>query len=303
MVSTSGSQLLPEAATKTLVHELLPVAYLVTPNIPEANLIMREAGKTPPEVCDLDGLKQLAASILALGPEYVLLKGGHLPLTKQGKVAVNDDEREIVANVLVGRNGEVEVVQVPFQRSKNTHGTGCSLASAIACNLAKDDDVKKAVRSACRYVEAAIKTSPNLGKGSGPLNHFHSVQVLPFSSYVNTYPRLGARLPQLLGHRCTWSLCNNLDADNNSGNFIEYLLERDDVKPAWHDYTHHEFCVKMGDGTLPQAAFKNYMIQDYLYLVCQSSTCLVLQILTSNYKTDSICSSQRSGKLQIHISR
>jgi hydroxymethylpyrimidine kinase/phosphomethylpyrimidine kinase len=203
MVSTSGSQLLPEAATKTLVHELLPVAYLVTPNIPEANLIMREAGKTPPEVCDLDGLKQLAASILALGPEYVLLKGGHLPLTKQGKVAVNDDEREIVANVLVGRNGEVEVVQVPFQRSKNTHGTGCSLASAIACNLAKDDDVKKAVRSACRYVEAAIKTSPNLGKGSGPLNHFHSVQVLPFSSYVDTCPKLSARLSQLLGQHCT----------------------------------------------------------------------------------------------------
>jgi hypothetical protein len=271
MVSTSGSQLLPEAAMRTLVHELLPVAYLVTPNIPEANLIMREAGKTPPEVHDLDGLKQLAASILKLGPEYVLLKGGHLPLTKQDKVAVNDDDKEIVANVLVGRNGEVVVVEVPFQRSKNTHGTGCSLASAIACNLAKDDDVKKAVRAACRYVEAAIKTSPNLGKGSGPLNHFHSVQVLPFSSYVNTHPRLGARLSLLLAQRYTWSLCNDLNADNDSGNFIEYLLERDDVKPAWHEYTHHDFCVKMGDGTLPRAAFKNYMIQDYLYLVCQSS--------------------------------
>jgi hypothetical protein len=271
MVSTSGSQLLPEAAMRTLVHELLPVAYLVTPNIPEANLIMREAGKTPPEVHDLDGLKQLAASILKLGPEYVLLKGGHLPLTKQDKVAVNDDDKEIVANVLVGRNGEVVVVEVPFQRSKNTHGTGCSLASAIACNLAKDDDVKKAVRSACRYVEAAIKTSPNLGKGSGPLNHFHSVQVLPFSSYVNTHLRLGARLSLLLAQRYTWSLCNDLNADNDSGNFIEYLLERDDVKPAWHEYTHHDFCVKMGDGTLPRAAFKNYMIQDYLYLVCQSS--------------------------------
>lgn len=182
MVSTSGSQLLPEAATKTLIHELLPVAYLVTPNIPEANLIMREAGKTAPDVHDLDGLKQLATAILDLGPEYVLLKGGHLPLTKEGKVAVDDSDKQVVTNILVGRNGDVEVVEVPFQTSKNTHGTGCSLASAIACNLAKDDDVKKAVRSACRYVEAAIKTSPNLGKGSGPLNHFHSLQVLPFSS-------------------------------------------------------------------------------------------------------------------------
>lgn len=181
MVSTSGSQLLPEAATKTLIHELLPIAYLVTPNIPEAKLIISEAGKTAPELHDLNGLKQLASAILDLGPRYVLLKGGHLPLKKDGKVATNDNENEVVANVLVGRNGDVETVELPYQRSDNTHGTGCSLASAIACNLAKDNDVKKAVRSACRYVEAGIKTSPNLGKGSGPLNHFHSLQVLPFS--------------------------------------------------------------------------------------------------------------------------
>jgi hydroxymethylpyrimidine/phosphomethylpyrimidine kinase len=66
----------------------------------------------------------------------------------------------------------------------------------------------------------------------------------------------------------------------HSGNFIEYLLERDDVKPAWHDYTHHEFCVKMGDGTLPREAFKNYMIQDYLYLVGQCPIILVAWPLT-----------------------
>lgn len=128
MVSTSGAQLLPEAATKTLIRELLPVAYLVTPNIPEANLIMREAGKPELEVHDIEGLKRLAAAILELGPHFVLLKGGHLPLTKQGNVATIESEKEIVANVLVGRSGEVEVVELPFQRSKNTHGTGCSLA-------------------------------------------------------------------------------------------------------------------------------------------------------------------------------
>lgn len=55
--------------------------------------------------------------------------------------------------------------------------------------------------------------------------------------------------------------------DYRSGNFIEYLLGRDDVKPVWHEYTHHEFCERMGDGTLPRETFKNYMIQDYLYLV------------------------------------
>jgi hydroxymethylpyrimidine/phosphomethylpyrimidine kinase len=135
MVSTSGSQLLAEAATKTLIHELLPVAYLVTPNIPEANLIMREAGKPESDVQDLAGLKKLATAILEMGPEFVLLKGGHLPLTKTGKVAQNDNEKEIVANVLVGRDGAVEVVEVPYQASKNTHGTGCSLACELSCNF------------------------------------------------------------------------------------------------------------------------------------------------------------------------
>lgn len=134
MVSTSGAQLLPEAATKTLIHELLPVAYLVTPNIPEANLILREAGKPAVDIEGLDGLKKLAASVLELGPKYVLIKGGHLPLTKNGKVAREESEKEIVTNVLVGSDGEVEVVKLPFQRSKNTHGTGCSLA----CELCPD---------------------------------------------------------------------------------------------------------------------------------------------------------------------
>lgn len=131
MVSTSGAQLLPEDATKTLIHELLPAAYLVTPNIPEANLILREAGKPALEVGDLDGLKDLAASVLGLGARYVLIKGGHLPLTKDGKVAREESEMEIVANVLVGRDGELEVIEMPFQRSRNTHGTGCSLACEL----------------------------------------------------------------------------------------------------------------------------------------------------------------------------
>lgn len=95
-------------------------------------------------------------------------------------------------------------------------------------------------------------------------------------------------------------MLKDLDANNYSGNFIEYLLERDDVKPAWHEYTHHDFCVKMGDGTLPRETFKNYMIQDYLYLVCRFPNLFsgVLPLTT----TDTICPGQRFGELQIHIS-
>ena len=88
-------------------------------------------------------------------------------------------------------------------------------------------------------------------------------------------------------------------ADIDSGNFIEYLLEREDVKSVWHDYTHHDFCVKMGDGTLPREAYKTYMIQDYLYLVCRVSPSR--SRLITDFQLDPICSRKRFGKLQIYV--
>lgn len=127
MVATSGAQLLPENAVKTLCEKLLPETFIVTPNIPEANLILKEAGLPPVEINDLDGMKQLAAAVHKLGPKYVLVKGGHLPLTSQHKVATSDDEKKTVVNVLSGDDVD-EVVELPYQKSKNTHGTGCSLA-------------------------------------------------------------------------------------------------------------------------------------------------------------------------------
>ncbi|EMC92647.1 hypothetical protein BAUCODRAFT_568824 [Baudoinia panamericana UAMH 10762] len=232
MVATSGASLLPENAVRVLCEQLLPRTYIVTPNIPEANLMLREAGEPAIEIVDLDGLKQLAHAVHKLGPKYVLIKGGHLALTSDRKVARSEDERKLVVNVLLG-DGVEEVFELAYQRSPNTHGTGCSLASAVACNIAQGFSITKAVRAACRFVEAGIATSVHLGQGSGPLNHFHSIQILPFAP----------------------------------GRFVEYLLDREDVKPAWHEYTHHEFVERMGDGTLPRESYKHYMIQDYLYLI------------------------------------
>ena len=231
-MATTGAQLLPEVAVKTLCQDLLPQTFLLTPNIPEANLIVKEAGHPAVDVQDLEGLKKLAKTLHDIGVKYVLLKGGHIPLTADHKVARSDGEKQVVVNVLLG-DGVCEVIESPYQSSKNTHGTGCSLASAIACNLAQGRSISSAVRDACRYIDAGIRSSVGLGKGSGPLNHFHSLQVLPFAP----------------------------------GNFIDYVLNRDDVKPAWHEYTHHEFVRRMGDGSLPEEAFKYYMIQDYLYLI------------------------------------
>ena len=185
MVSTSGSQLLPEAAVKELRTRLLPITTVVTPNIPEAKLLLKDAGKDTPEPEDLPSLIQLAKQISALGPKAVLLKGGHLALTRDRKIARDQPEASLVVDVLYDGK-DVTLFETDYLVSKNTHGTGCSLASAIAANLALGKTLKRAIRSAVRFVEAGIKTSTDLGKGSGPINHFHSFYSLPFAPYVDS---------------------------------------------------------------------------------------------------------------------
>jgi len=182
MVATTGAQLLPAEAVSALRAHLLPLAYVLTPNIPEAELLASE--EEPVEIRRIEDLENLARRLAALGPKWVLVKGGHAPFKKDGSIATDRTEREIVVDVLLGPglNGSVTRIESPYIESRNTHGTGCSLASAIAANLAKGmENVPAAVRTACAYIEAGIRTAPGYGKGHGPLNHFHSSYMLPFS--------------------------------------------------------------------------------------------------------------------------
>ncbi|KAJ0333240.1 hypothetical protein COL5a_000937 [Colletotrichum fioriniae] len=232
MIATSGAELLPREAVAALLEGLLKLTTVLTPNIPEAKLILEDSGHASVEIESVGDLEAMARSVQALGPEWVLVKGGHAPLKADLTVAKSDEDKAVVVDVLYG-HGEFWHVESPYQSSTNTHGTGCSLASAIASNLAKGLGVPEAVKSACRYIEAGIKTAPGYGKGHGPLNHFHSIQTLPFAP----------------------------------GRFIEYMLERPDVKNVWKTFVYHPFVMAMGDGTLPMESFKQYLIQDYLYLV------------------------------------
>ncbi|KAI8936893.1 hypothetical protein NX059_006125 [Plenodomus lindquistii] len=232
MVSTSGSQLLPEDAVSTLIDELLPLTTILTPNLPEAMLLLKMAGMSIRDPETVDDIVAIATSLHKLGPQWVLLKGGHLPLTKGRSVSKGEQDREVVLNILAGE-GSVALMESEYLHSRNTHGTGCSLASAIACNLAAGMSMAKAVKKANLYIEAGIKTSIDLGRGSGPINHFHSMLVLPFTP----------------------------------GSFISYLLDREDVQVPWKQYTKHAFVQQMGDGTLPLEKFMYYLVQDYLFLV------------------------------------
>lgn len=127
MVSTSGAHLLHEDAIKVMREQLLPLATILTPNVPEAMLLLANAGIHAEPPTSVDGLVKIAKTVQTLGPEFVLLKGGHLPLQSNGTMASVDSEKELVVDVLYGAGAYIRI-DSDYQESKNTHGTGCSLA-------------------------------------------------------------------------------------------------------------------------------------------------------------------------------
>ncbi|HSU06916.1 MAG TPA: bifunctional hydroxymethylpyrimidine kinase/phosphomethylpyrimidine kinase [Acetobacteraceae bacterium] len=151
MVAKGGAALLATNAIAALKGRLLPLATVITPNLPEA-----EALSGIP-ITDLNGMRQAATALLAFGPAAVLLKGGHLP----GDTVID----------LLATKDETEEFVAPRIASRNTHGTGCTLASAVATGLAQGLKLRDAVLRARSYVRAAIASAPGFGAGHGPMNH------------------------------------------------------------------------------------------------------------------------------------
>ena len=125
-MSTSGTQLLPAEAVRAFREQILPLATILTPNIPEAKLLLENAGHAIPDIRCLDDLIEVAKAVHRLKPAWVLLKGGHLPLTKERQIPHRDVDQQIVVDILIGSN--VTLIETVYLESKNTHGTGCSLA-------------------------------------------------------------------------------------------------------------------------------------------------------------------------------
>lgn len=150
MVSTSGHRLMQKEAEETLQKELFPLAEVITPNIPEAEVL------TGLKITDADSMELAARAISNEFHISVLLKGGH---------RVED------ANDLLYTDGKTQWLKGERIDNPNTHGTGCTLSSAIASNLAKGYDLTDSVIRAKSYLTDALRADLNLGKGSGPLNH------------------------------------------------------------------------------------------------------------------------------------
>ena len=150
MVATSGSALIENDAVQALKEQLLPLAAVVTPNIPEAEVLSGMTIHTPEE------MEQAARQISEKYGCAVLCKGGH---------SIND------ANDLLVANGEAKWFLGKRIDNPNTHGTGCTLSSAIAANLAKGKPLEEAVQRAKEYISGALADMLDLGQGSGPMNH------------------------------------------------------------------------------------------------------------------------------------
>ena len=159
MVAQSGDRLIESRAVEALKTHLLPRADLLTPNAPEAETL---AGRP---VEDLDGMRAAAETLIGLGARAVLVKGGHLSGPE-------------VQDLLVDSDG-VEVFRSPRIDTPHTHGTGCTLASAIATGLAQGLALRNAVARAHAYLQEAIRRAPGLGRGQGPVEHGHTVKRFP----------------------------------------------------------------------------------------------------------------------------
>ncbi|HEY3777054.1 MAG TPA: bifunctional hydroxymethylpyrimidine kinase/phosphomethylpyrimidine kinase [Rhizomicrobium sp.] len=155
LTSTSGTPLLEETAISVLKERFLPLTMLLTPNIPEAEALARMY------VRKTDEMRSAAEKLRMLGPQAVFIKGGHA-------------EGETVEDILVWQGG-VETFEFPRVHTSNTHGTGCTLATAIACGLANGMPLALAVRRARGFVQNALKDAHGFGRGYGPLNHLHGI--------------------------------------------------------------------------------------------------------------------------------
>ena len=157
MVAKGGTRLINQSAIKTLKDKLIKKAYLITPNIPEAEVL------TKTKIKNLEDMIHAANILIKFGVRNVLLKGGHR-------------KSKYIEDILLNRK-EIKIFKNKKIKTRNTHGTGCTLSSAIATFLSCGKPLKKSCELGIKYVNQAIGSNPNYGKGHGPINHLNSIII------------------------------------------------------------------------------------------------------------------------------
>ena len=157
MVAKGGAKLISNKAIISLKKKLIKKSYLITPNIPEAEVLTKK------KIKNLDQMILAGKTLLMFIAKNVLIKGGHIKSNYINDIFLNNKEVKIFSHKMI--------------KTKNTHGTGCTLSSAIATFLSCGKPIKKSCELGIRYVNNAIRTRPNFGKGNGPINHLNSFSI------------------------------------------------------------------------------------------------------------------------------
>ena len=157
MVAKGGAKLIDDRAIKLLKDKLIKKVLLITPNIPEAEIL------TKTKIKSKEDMIFAANKLIEFGARNVLIKGGHL-------------NSKIVQDILVSKT-DIKIFNSQRYKTKNTHGTGCTLSSAIATFLSCGKSIKKSCGLGIKYVNSAIRTNPRYGKGHGPINHLNTMSV------------------------------------------------------------------------------------------------------------------------------
>ena len=153
MVATSGDVLVSDEVVSSIKNNLINKSFLITPNIYEAEILSEN------KINCLEDQIEVGKNLLKLGCKHVLVKGGH-------------GNSDIINDVLITSSGDEYIFESKKIISKNTHGTGCSLASAIATNIGLGNDIKESIKVSIEYVQNGIKNAPDFGSGNGPIRHF-----------------------------------------------------------------------------------------------------------------------------------
>jgi len=277
-VSTSGHTLLQADAVEVMISELFPLATVITPNKSEASLLLSQRG-LPSKVESLEDMLVASRHLLSLGPKAVLLKGGHITTTLAdvNRVTAAHPHIHVVREGLLGEN--MEILQIAEQDlsqrvlvvdalqeansitlyirpridSKSTHGTGCTLASAVACGMSRGKSAAEATRTGTVYTHLAIETAFPIGSGHGPLNHMH--------------PLIIRSVPQ--------------PTESNPHPLTRILIES--TQDVWKAYVQHDFVKQLAMGTLPRECFLHFIKQDYMYLKYYARAYGLLVAKASNF--------------------
>ena len=245
MVSTSGSQLFDLEGIKYCVEHLMNNAFLITPNVPEAKALYG-LFDSPSDITNLEDFKQFIVKLQGhIKCQNLLVKGGHIPFDKDGKVSKNGSQ--IIDILYEAETDKLTLFRSEYINSENTHGTGCSLASAISANIANGRSLSDAIVISIDFIHTGMLQMTKLGHGNGPLNH----NITPCTQIT----------------RITDMADNNILKFDDNHTFIDYLTSHPKVKQTWQNYVEHPFVKRLAENNLPFENFFYYLKQDYHYLI------------------------------------